>query len=98
MTVPLTAIFCRSHEEGRAPEFFKQVNVTPIFKKGCKVSASNYRPISLTSVPCKVMESLQHHAILAHLVGAKLIAPEQHGFLPRRSCATNLLEAYEILC
>jgi hypothetical protein len=44
------------------------------------------------------MESLQHHAIFAHLVGAKLIAPEQHGFLPRRSCATNLLEAYEILC
>mgnify|MGYP000361356293 CR=1 FL=1 len=44
------------------------------------------------------MESLQHRAMLAHLIGENLIAPEQHGFLPRRSCTTNLLEAYEILC
>src|SRR3954463_2004566 len=44
------------------------------------------------------MESIQHRAILAHLIGEELLAPEQHGFLPKRSCTTNLLEAYEILC
>ena len=98
MAEPLAAIFRRSHREGRAPKFFKQANVVPIFKKGCKVSASNYRPISLTSVPCKTMESIQHRAILAHLIEQQLLAPEQHGFLPKRSCVTNLLEAYEIMC
>jgi hypothetical protein len=98
LAAPLAAIFCRSHREGRAPQLFKQANIVPIFKKGCKVTASNYRPISLTSVPCKAMESIQHRAILAHLIDQQLLAPQQHGFLPKKSCATNLLEAYEIMC
>ena len=98
LALPLSMIFCRSHTEGQVPSTFKQANVAPIFKKGCKVSASNYRPVSLTSVPCKVMECIQHQAILNHLTGEGLLAPEQHGFLPKKSCTTNLLEAYEIMC
>ena len=82
LALPLTLIYRRSHDEGRAPELFKQANVVATFKKGCKVTVSNYRPISLTSVPCKVMESIQHRAILAFLIGEDLLAPEQHGFLP----------------
>ena len=97
LAVPLTAIYRRSHVDGRAPKLFKQANVVPIFKKGCRATASNYRPISLTSVPCKVQESIIHDAILTHLKNENLIAPEQHGFLPRKSCTTNLLECYEIM-
>ena len=98
LALPLSIIFCRSHTEGQVPSLFKQANVSPIFKKGCKVSASNYRPVSLTSVPCKIMESIQHQAILNHLTKEGLLAPEQHGFLPKKSCTTNLLEAYEVMC
>ena len=97
MATPLTLIYRRSHDEGRAPAQFKQANVVPIYKKGSKVSALNYRPISLTSVVCKIQEKIQHRAILRYLMDKELIVPEQHGFLPRKSCTTNLLEAYEIL-
>ncbi|KER27301.1 hypothetical protein T265_05626 [Opisthorchis viverrini] len=49
------------------------------------------RPISLTSVPCKVMERIMKRAILDHLTSSNLISPAQHGFLPNRSCVTNVL-------
>lgn len=98
LSYPLATIFRRSHVEGRAPKLFKQANITPIFKKGCRATASNYRPISITSEPCKVQESIIHAAILGHLSREKLIKKEQHGFLPNKSCTTNLLESYEIMC
>ena len=44
-------------EEGVVPEDWRQARVVPIFKKGSRSKASNYRPVSVTSVPCKVMES-----------------------------------------
>jgi hypothetical protein len=100
MSTPLTIIFQRSHIEGRAPKLFKQANVSPIFKKGCKATASNYRPISLTLIACKVQESIQHDLNLEHLSNENLIAPKQHGFLhalPKKSCTTNLLESYEYM-
>lgn len=97
MAIPLSEIFRRSFEDSCVPRAFKQANVTPIFKKGCKVTAGNYRPISLTSVPCKVQEKLLHKEILAWLTKEKLIVAEQHGFLPRKSCTTNLLELYDRL-
>ena len=82
LAVPLTAIYKRSHRDGQAPSFFKQANVTAIFKKGCKVTALNYRPISLTCVACKVQEAIIHSRMLQHLVTHDLIDPAQHGFLP----------------
>ena len=45
-------------------------NVTPIFKKGNKNDAGNYRPVSLTSVPCKVLESIMKDAIVDYLESA----------------------------
>ena len=56
--------------------------------------ASNYRPISLTSVPCKVMEGIIRER---HLLQNDLLSDEQHGFLPNRSVTTNLLEAIDFL-
>ena len=71
--------------------------MTPILKKGSKGSPGNYRPVSLTCVLCKVMESLLRDAIVEHLVANKLIRDTQHGFTPGRSCLPNLLEYLKAL-
>ena len=54
---PVTALFAKSYQEGTIPIDWSLTLISPIFKKGSKDRAENYRPISLTSVLCKVMES-----------------------------------------
>jgi hypothetical protein len=93
--VPLHIIFTRSLEEGALPGIWKQGNVSPIFKKGNRHMPSNYRPVSLTAVACKVMESFVREAILEHMNANGLLAEEQHGFIAGRSCITQLLECLE---
>jgi len=66
--------------------------ITPIFKKGARGKPSNYRSISLTSVPCKIMESIIKDHIVDHLTENKPINPSQPGFMNNKSCQTNLLE------
>ncbi len=56
-----------------------------------------FRPISLTSVVCKVLEAILKEKILAHLSEFSLLTSRQHGFLPRRSTMTNLLVAEELI-
>jgi len=51
--------------------------------------------VSLTSVCCKLMESIIKDDIMQHLDKNKLINASQHGFMPGRSCTTNLLEFLE---
>ena len=64
----------------------------PIFKKGKKTAAENYRPVSLTCVCCKLLESIIKDDIMDHLSRNQLIRKSQHGFMKGKSCATNLLE------
>ncbi len=94
MAPALAAVFTKSMEEGEVPADWRDANVMPIFKKGAKSSPSNYRPVSLTSVSCRVMESLIRDAITSHLTANKLIK-SQHGFVKDKSCVTNLLEFLE---
>jgi hypothetical protein len=84
-------IFRKSLDTCIVPKDWKKARVTPIFKKGVKMSPSNYRPVSLTSVPCKIMESLIKDEMMAHLLNNRLINNSQHGFILGRSCATNLV-------
>ena len=55
---PLSILFNRSLNEGVYPDTWKVANVTPIFKKGDKSLASNYRPVSLLSCCCKLCERI----------------------------------------
>ena len=60
--VPLTNLFNKSLETGIIPNIWKTANVTPIYKKGCKSDPNNYRPVSLTSTVCKLIEKLVRKA------------------------------------
>jgi len=65
---PLFLIFRRSLEFGTLPTDWKLAEVTAVHKKGSKSDSGNYRPISLTSVCCKILESLVRDHIMKHLM------------------------------
>ncbi|KFO96995.1 hypothetical protein N300_05414, partial [Calypte anna] len=64
---PLSIIYQQSWLTGDIPDDWKLANVTPIHKKGWKEDPGNYRPVSLTSVPGRVMEQIILSAITQHL-------------------------------
>ena len=88
----LEIIFGKSLVEGDVPNEWREANVTPLFKKGSKLTASNYSPVSLTSICCKIMEGIIRDRITSHLIRHKLISSSQHGFVHKKSYITNLLE------
>jgi hypothetical protein len=90
LSPPLTAIFNHSIKSGTFPNKWKNAYVTPVLKKGSRYKVINYRPISLLSVLSKVFEKILHNTIYHHV--SNHIAPEQHGFVRRRSTVTNLAE------
>ena len=92
---PLTIIFNQTLREGKVPIEWKKANVTAIFKNGDKKDPSNYRPISLTSVICKLIETIIRDKIVNHLEDNSLILNSQHGFRRGRSCLTNLIEFFQ---
>ena len=89
---PLTKLLITSIESGKLPDDWKTANVTPIFKKGKKSDPNNYRPVSLTSTVCKLMETIIRDEIVKHVENQKLLNPAQHGFRSNRSCSTQLIE------
>ena len=60
-------------DSGTLPKDWKDAFVSPIYKKGARNLAENYRPISLTSIACKLMEKLVKNAVLGHLVENNLV-------------------------
>ena len=94
ITPHLCKIYKASLEQRKAVADWKIQNIAPIHKKGSKDEPGNYRPISLTSVPGKILESIVVDEIVNHLESNKLILDSQHGFRNGRSCLTNLLDFF----
>jgi hypothetical protein len=91
----LTRLFQRSLDSGVVPEDWKQATIVPAYKKGDRQQASNYRPISLTSVCCKILEHIVHSTIMRHYEKEGILCDNQHGFRKRRSCETQLIITLE---
>ena len=91
----LTILFQESFNSGVLPTEWKEANICPIFKKGSRTQPCNYRPVALTSIVCKLMESIVRSKLVDHLERNKLISRHQHGFQKGKSCLTNLLETLE---
>ena len=91
ISTPFAKLFNLSLEEGIVPSEWKEANITPLFKKGSRNKPENYRPVSLTSVICKLLETLIRDPMVEFLLKHNLINTSQHGFLKARSCLTNLV-------
>jgi hypothetical protein len=96
ISLPLSIVFTKSLAEERLPEIWKTGHITPIHKKGKKTVPGNYRPVSLTSVVGKVMESLVGDKLVQHMIDGQHFCDAQHGFVPGRSCMTQLLVTLEL--
>ena len=95
LALPLQIIFSQSLDAGTVPLDWKQANVIPIHKKGSTSDPGNYRPVSLTSCVCKIMESIIRDHILKHLNENELLSDVQYGFRSKRSCSLQLLDCME---
>ena len=85
-------IFNKSLETSRVPARWKLAFVQPVYKKGEHYKASNYRPISLTSVCCKLLEHILVSNIMGHWEENGVLVPNQHGFRSKHSCESQLIE------
>ena len=90
-----THLFSQSYKEGYPPKSWTHALVCPIFKKGKKSLPENYRPVSLTAIPCKLYEHIIVSQIWQHLNKYNIITSKQHGFRSGMSCETQLIEVLE---
>ena len=86
---PLCIIFNKSISTAKVPRDWNLANVTSTFKKGNKSHPGNYRPISLTLIVSKLMESIFRDKIGYYLEKNKIIKDSQHCFRNERSCFTH---------
>ena len=96
LKIPLFILFRKSLDKGQLPLQWKCAHVSPIFKKGNRSSPCNYRPVSLTSVVCKLMETLIRDSLVTHMEENHLVCHQQHGFRAGRSTTTQLLSTLEV--
>lgn len=81
-------LFQASLDQGVVPPDWKTANV-PLYKKGDKSQPENYRPISLTSITCKVLEHVVFSSIMSYFDKFNILDDAQHGFRKNRSCVSQ---------
>ena len=96
IVTPLTLMFQTSLRTRVLPAAWKKANITAIHKKGSKHVAGNYRPVSLTSIICKVMESIVKDALVKYMKDNLLFTDRQFGFLGGRSTTLQLLKVLDV--
>ena len=94
IALPLAVLFRKSLDESHIPDEWRLSNVTPVYKKGPKSEPGNYRPVSLTSNVCKLMERVIN-VDLSAFIDQNVLYNTQHGFRKGRSCQTNLIEFFD---
>jgi len=87
---PLYILFNQIFLHKIFPSQWKVAHVTPVFKKGKKSKVENYRPISLLPIFSKIFETFLYELLYHEL--HSILPDEQHGFVPKRSTVTNLIE------
>ena len=92
----ITIIFSTSLRSKTLPMEWKHARVSAIYKKNNKTIPLNYRPVSLTCILCKIMESIIRDHIVIHMVKNNLFSPKQFGFIAGRSTTLQLLHVIEI--
>jgi hypothetical protein len=92
LAFPLCQIFRCSLETGQLPLDWRSGNISAIYKKGKKCLPCNYRPISLTSILCKILESLIRTHLIKFFMDNDLFSNKQFGFLSKRSTVSQLLQ------
>ena len=95
ITAPLLTIYQHSLDTGEVPEAWIRARVAAIYRKGIRNAPGNYRPVSLTSICCKVLEKLIRQAFVKHMSQNNLFTKERNGFLGGRSCITQWLSALD---
>ena len=93
----ITRIFQQSLDTGELPVDWETANITPLFKMGATSDPANYRPVSLTSVCCKLLEQIVDRQLMEHLDQHQILAENQHALRRGRSCESQLMLAFNDL-
>ena len=88
-------MFQNSFDTGIVPSDWERANITPIYKKDDKKDPENYCPVSLTSILCKIMESIIKDHLLKYLKDNNILSNKQYGFFPGRSTVLQLLNVLD---
>ena len=98
LCTPLRIFWNKSFEQGVIPQCYKNQIIIPLYKKGPKSEASNFRPISLTPHEIKIIERVIRKKLVEYFEKNAFFKSNQHGFRQMRSCSTQLLShTYNIL-
>ena len=92
LCLPLSLLFIQSLKTGILPTDWKVANITAIHKKGSKTDPGNYRPVSLTSIVCKLMETLIRDSLVNYMNNNNYFSNKQFGFISGRSTVLQLIQ------